>query len=75
MQVLTLGSGLQLIPGDAEIPGLANLKSWQKKKLMKRILSLKAVFVIIDLGTGTSYNILDFFLMSGTGLIGKQWQK
>ncbi len=62
-------SGLRFIPGDAEIPGLANIKSFQKKKLMRKIFSLKADFVIIDLGAGTSYNILDFFLMSSTGLI------
>ncbi|HEB10944.1 MAG TPA: MinD/ParA family protein [Spirochaetales bacterium] len=62
-------SGLRFIPGDAEIPGLANIKSFQKKKLMRKIFSLKADFVIIDLGAGTSYNILDFFLMSSAGLI------
>lgn len=62
-------SGLRFIPGDTEIPGLANIKTLQKKKLMRKILSLEADFVIIDLGAGTSYNILDFFLMSGTGLI------
>ena len=61
--------GLRFIPGDAEIPGLANIKSFQKKKLMRKIFSLKADFVIIDLGAGTSYNILDFFLMSSAGLI------
>lgn len=62
-------NGLRFIPGDAEIPGLANIKSYQKKKLIRKIFSLEADIVIIDLGAGTSYNILDFFLISSTGLI------
>ncbi len=61
--------GLKFIPGDAEIPGIANLKSYQKQKLIKSLYSLEADFLIIDLGAGTNYNVMDFFLMSGNGLI------
>ena len=62
-------SGLLFIPGDAEIPGIANLKSYQKRKLLKELLSLEADYLIVDLGSGTHSNVLDFFLASGTGLI------
>ncbi len=61
--------GLKFIPGDAEIPGIANLKSYQKQKLIRNLYSLDADFLIVDLGAGTNYNVMDFFLMSGNGLI------
>jgi flagellar biosynthesis protein FlhG len=60
---------LRFIPGDAEVPGLANIKSSQKNQLIKRLLSLDADYLILDLGAGTSSNILDFFLMSTHGIV------
>lgn len=61
--------GVRFIPGDAEIPGIANLKDSQKRDLIKHLLELEADYLIIDLGAGTSYNVLDFFLISGRGII------
>jgi flagellar biosynthesis protein FlhG len=60
---------LRFIPGDAEVPGLANIKPSQKNQLVKRLLSLDADFLVLDLGAGTSSNILDFFLMSTHGIV------
>jgi len=60
---------LRFVPGDAEIPGLANLSSAQKKMLIRRLTSLDADYLVLDLGAGTSFNTLDFFLISRTGLI------
>ena len=60
---------VRFIPGDAEIPGIANLKSSQKRNLIKHLLSLDVDYLIIDLGAGTNYNVLDFFLISGRGII------
>lgn len=60
---------LRFIPGDAEIPGLANIKQSQKNLLVKRLLSLDTDYLILDLGAGTGANILDFFLMSSQGII------
>lgn len=62
-------ANLGFIPGDAEIPGLANLNSSQKRMLIRRFNALEADYVILDLGAGTSRNILDFFLISSNGLI------
>jgi len=62
-------SGLKFIPGDAEIPGLANVKKSQKKELLKRLLSLETDFLIMDLGAGSSSTVLDFFLSSQRGLL------
>ncbi len=62
-------AGLSFIPGDAEMPGIANLKSPQKKKLVRNLLSLDAEYLVLDLGAGTSASTLDFFLLSRTGII------
>jgi flagellar biosynthesis protein FlhG len=63
--------GLRFIPGDTEIPGTANLKPFQLKALVSRFLSLKneADILILDLGAGTHQSILDFFLLSGQGIV------
>jgi flagellar biosynthesis protein FlhG len=60
---------LRFIAGDAEVPGLANIKPGQKNQLVKRLLSLDADYLILDLGAGTGSNILDFFLMSTHGIV------
>ncbi|MBN2617154.1 MAG: P-loop NTPase [Spirochaetales bacterium] len=60
---------LRFIAGEAEVPGMANLKVTQKKKIINNLLKLDADYLIIDLGAGTSIDIMDFFLMSGRGLI------
>lgn len=63
--------GLRFIPGDTEIPGTANLKAFQLKALVKRLLALKTEtdILILDLGAGTHQSILDFFLLSGQGIV------
>lgn len=60
---------LSFIPGDAEIPGMANLKTGQKTKLIKRLYTVDADFLVLDLGAGTNFNPLDFFLSSSYGVI------
>jgi flagellar biosynthesis protein FlhG len=60
---------LRFVPGDAEIPGTANLKASQRNMLARRLLSVEADVLILDLGAGTHQSILDFFLVSGQGII------
>lgn len=60
---------LFFIPGDAEIPEIADLKSSQKSKLIKNLLEIETDFLILDLGAGTSYNVLDFFLISNNSIL------
>jgi flagellar biosynthesis protein FlhG len=62
-------SGMLFIPGDAELPGIANLKASQKNMIIRRLAKLEADYVILDLAAGTSFNILDFFLMSSGGIV------
>ena len=63
--------GMRFIPGDTEIPGTANLKVFQLKALVKRMLALKddTDTLILDMGAGTHQSILDFFLLSGQGIV------
>lgn len=60
---------LRFIPGDAEIPGSANLKTTQVTALARRLLSLDCDILVLDLGAGTHQSILDFFLLSGQGIV------
>jgi flagellar biosynthesis protein FlhG len=62
---------LWFIPGDGEIPGMANLKPSQRNALVKNLLSLKTMadILILDLGAGTHQSILDFFLLSTRGIV------
>jgi len=63
--------GLRFIPGDTEIPGTANLKTSQLKSLVTQLLALEADtdVLVLDLGAGSHQSILDFFLLSGQGIV------
>ncbi|MDR2576085.1 MAG: P-loop NTPase [Treponema sp.] len=63
--------GLRFIPGDTEIPGTANLKTVQLKALVTQLLALEedTDILILDLGAGTHQSILNFFLLSGQGIV------
>jgi len=66
---------LKFIPGDGRIPFMANITYNQKKNLIAKIKSLPVRYVLLDLGAGTSFNTLDFFRISKTGLIVTQAEK
>ncbi|HYK89512.1 MAG TPA: P-loop NTPase [Acidobacteriota bacterium] len=61
--------GLRLLSCAADIIGMANPASSEKEKIIKFISNLDAQYVLVDLGAGTSYNVLDFFNMSDEGII------
>jgi len=63
--------GLRFIAGDTEIPGTANLKTAQLKALVTQLLALEQEtdILILDLGAGSHQSILDFFLLSGQGIV------
>jgi flagellar biosynthesis protein FlhG len=48
---------------------IANLFAAQKLKLIKAIQKLPFDYIFLDLGAGTSYNTLDFFLSSNEGIL------
>ncbi len=50
---------VSLIPGTSR-PGAANMTQQQKLRLIRAIARLDADCVIVDVGAGTSYNVVDF---------------
>jgi flagellar biosynthesis protein FlhG len=65
----TPAGGLRLISGAADLHSAANIKHLQKVRVMKQVRALDVDVVLIDLGAGTSYNILDFFLLSDVSIL------
>jgi flagellar biosynthesis protein FlhG len=60
---------LSLISGARAKHNIANLKFFQKEKLLRQCFSLEADYIFIDLGAGSSFNVLDFFIAAHDGLI------
>lgn len=60
---------LSFIGGGDYSFGAANPAHWMKLKVMRHIHAIDADFVIMDLGAGTSYNVLDLFCTADKGII------
>ncbi len=60
---------LGLISGALDALGAANPKYTQKLRLLREIGKLDVDVVVIDLGGGTGFNILDFFLIADRGVL------
>ncbi len=60
---------LYLIPGDQMVPGSANLPYYLKMRLLRELERQVADYIILDLGAGSSFNTVDFFLSSPAGII------
>ncbi len=65
----TATPNLRFIPGDGLSPFMANIPYAQKMRLISRIRSLSAAYILLDLGAGTSFNTIDFFRISRHGLL------
>ncbi len=65
----TSWKNLKFIPGEAELPGAANIPAASKRRLVRALSKLDADYLIMDLGAGTSFNTVDFFLLSGCGIL------
>ncbi len=61
--------GLRIIRGTDNILFIANLNHYRKLRLLRQIRQLRTQDVILDLGTGSSFNTLDFFLSANPGVI------
>ena len=55
---------LNFIPGTGDTLATANLVHAKKIRLMQHIRKLNTDFIFIDIGAGTHYHMLDFFLMA-----------
>ncbi len=61
--------GLHLISGACGTLGLANPKYQQKLRFIRQLRTVKADFILLDLGAGSSYNVIDFFLTADEGIV------
>lgn len=55
---------LKIIPGTGETLATANLPFAKKQRLIKHFRRLDTDIIVVDIGAGTNYHSLDFFLMA-----------
>jgi flagellar biosynthesis protein FlhG len=60
---------LSLISGAQDFLDAANPNFAQKTRLLRNLDTLDTDYILLDLGAGTSFNILDFFLFSDHGIL------
>ena len=60
---------LRIVRGTENILFVANMNHYRKLRLLRQIRQLRAQNVILDLGTGSAYNTLDFFLSANPGVV------
>jgi flagellar biosynthesis protein FlhG len=60
---------LFFIPGDVLAPGMADIVYNQKRNIISQILKLEADYILLDLGAGSHFNVIDFFLVSNSGIL------
>ena len=59
---------LYLISGAMNNLDIANLAHEQKLKIIRNISKLSYEYILLDLGAGTSFNTIDFFMISNSGI-------
>jgi flagellar biosynthesis protein FlhG len=59
---------LKIICG-GDVPGIANLHYQRKLKLIRHLSWLESDIVLLDLGAGASYNVVDFLIIAQEGLL------
>ena len=69
LAVQTPVPNLSLISGAGDVIGAANPKYQTKMRLIRKIKSMDFDHVILDLGAGTAFNTLDFFLSAHQGVL------
>lgn len=60
---------LRLLTGTQDLLHSADVKSLQRRKLLRAIRALGGDYILVDLGGGNSASVLDFFLMSDGGIL------
>lgn len=60
---------LRMISGSCGTLGLANQKFFQKQRFIRELKNLRADYVILDLGAGSDFNVIDFFLLADEKLL------
>lgn len=66
--VSTPTPNLYMISGAMNNLDIANLAHEQKTKILREIAKLPYNYILLDLGAGTSFNTIDFFMISNSGI-------
>ena len=60
---------LSIIRGAQDDVGIANLKQMHKTRILSKMRELDADYILLDLGAGTTFNTLDFFISADQGIL------
>ena len=69
LMVQTSVPNLWLVSGNQALLEMANPTHSQKEMLVRQIRGLDVDDVVLDLGAGSGFNVLDFFLLARRGLV------
>lgn len=67
--VTTPISNLKIISGAQDELGMANLKHMHKNQIIRKLHELDADYILFDLGAGTAFNTIDFFITADKGIL------
>lgn len=67
--VATPISNLKIISGAQDEIGMANLKHMHKNQIIRKLTELDADYILFDLGAGTAFNTVDFFITADKGIL------
>ncbi|RPJ61759.1 MAG: MinD/ParA family protein [Acidobacteria bacterium] len=62
-------SKLRLISGSSESLGLGNLQHFRKQRMLRQIRGLNSPITLLDIGAGTYFNCIDFFIIADLGIL------
>lgn len=62
-------SNLKIISGAQDEIGMANLKHMHKNQIIRKLNELDADYILFDLGAGTAFNTIDFFISADKGIL------
>jgi flagellar biosynthesis protein FlhG len=69
VMVQTSVPNLWLVSGNQALLEMANPKRRERESLLAQIATLDVDDIFLDLGAGSAYNVLDFFLLARRGLV------
>ena len=62
-------NNLKIISGAQDELGMANLKHMHKNQIIRKLGDLDADYILFDLGAGTAFNTIDFFITADKGIL------
>ena len=62
-------NNLKIISGAQDELGMANLKHMHKNQIISKLGDLDADYILFDLGAGTAFNTIDFFIAADKGIL------